>query len=105
MPVWVGVEPELAEKEPNDDPAAAMPVPSPVTVNGELVKDGDVDLYQVNARRGADLVVRVVAASIGSQADTEVAVLSPDGAVLAEDDDFKGGRDSLLVYRPRTTGR
>lgn len=104
MPVWVGVEPEQVEKEPNDDPASAMPVPSPVTVNGELAKAGDVDCYRVEARGGRDLVVRVVAASIGSQADTAVAVLSPDGTVLARDDDFKGGRDSLLVYRPPADG-
>ena len=104
MPLWVGSEPEQRETEPNDDLARAMAVQTPVTVNGLLEKAGDADLYRVTASGGRDLVVRVVAAAIGSQADVKVSVLAPDGTMLASNDDFMAQRDSLLVYRPSVDG-
>ncbi len=104
IPLWIGDEPELRETEPNDDLAQATAINAPATVNGILEKAGDVDFYRVDARAGRDLVVRVVAAAIGSQADVKVAVLALDGKVLAANDDFMGRRDSLLVYRPPADG-
>ena len=105
IPLWVGSDPEQREIEPNDDLAQAMAVQIPVTVNGLLEKAGDADLYRVTATSGRDLVVRVVAAAIGSQADVKVSVLAPDGTMLASNDDFMAQRDSLLVYRPSVDGR
>jgi hypothetical protein len=104
MPLWVGSEREQTESEPNDEPGLATPVDTPATVNGLLEKEGDVDLYRVNAHAGRDVVVRIVATPIGSETDTKVSVLAPDGKELASNDDFTGGRDSLLVYRPLQDG-
>lgn len=104
MPLWVGSEREQIESEPNDAPAQATAVETPATVNGLLEKDGDVDLYRVNARAGRDLVVRIVAATIGSETDTKVSVLALDGKELASNDDFARVRDSLLIYRPPQDG-
>ena len=104
MPLWVGAEPELIEQEPNDDPARAMALPAPVTVNGWLEREGDVDFYRVDGRAGQDLVVRVTASPIGSEMDPTVALLAPDGHELATNDDFGGNRDSLLIYRPSVDG-
>jgi hypothetical protein len=104
IPLWVGSDREQAETEPNDEPAQATVVETPATVNGLLEKAGDLDLYRVNGRAGRDLVVRVVAAAIGSQADLKISVLASDGKELASNDDFMGNRDSLLVYRPPQDG-
>lgn len=104
IPVWVGSDREQSESEPNDEPAQATVVDAPATVNGLLDKAGDVDLYRVDARAGRDLVVRAVAVAIGSQADVKVSVIAPDGKELASNDDFRGERDSLLVYRPAQDG-
>ena len=104
MPVWVGAEPEEVEKEPNDDLAQANEVSAPVTVNATLGREGDVDTYRVSARAGRDLVVSIVAAPLGSMTDTTVSVLSPDGHVLASNDDFRDSKDSLVVYRPAADG-
>ena len=42
-----------------------MALTAPVTVNGSLIKEGDVDDYRVDARAGRDLVVRVLATALG----------------------------------------
>jgi hypothetical protein len=81
-----------------------MALTPPVTVNGSLPKEGDVDYYRVDARAGRDLVVRVLATPLGSMTDPTVSLLSPDGRVLASNDDFNGMRDSLVVFRPEADG-
>jgi hypothetical protein len=98
--IWVGSDREQTETEPNDEPAQATAVQTPATVNGLLEKEGDVDVYRVDTRAGRDLVVRVVATPLGSEADVRVSVLSADGKELASNDDFGNSRDSLLIYRP-----
>jgi hypothetical protein len=101
---WVGAEPEAIEREPDDTAATAMALTTPVTVNGSLTKEGDVDYYRVDARAGRDLVVRVLATPLGSMMDPKVSLLSLDGHELASNDDFNGMRDSLVVYRPDADG-
>ena len=101
---WVGAEAEAVERTPNDAADKAMALTPPVTVNGSLPKEGDVDYYRVDARAGRDLVVRVLATPLGSMMDPKVALLSPDGRELASNDDFNGMRDSLVVFRPEADG-
>ena len=102
--IWIGAEPELTEREPDDTPQHPMVVSTPVTVNGTLDPEGDQDFYRVDAHAGRDLVVRIIAAPIGSALDSTVSVMTPDGRVLATNDDFEGSRDSLLTYRPDADG-
>ncbi len=101
---WVGAEAEAIERAPNDAADKAMALAPPVTVNGSLPKEGDVDYYRVDARAGRDLVVRVLATPLGSMMDPTVSLLSPDGRQLASNDDFNGMRDSLVVFRPEADG-
>lgn len=102
MPLWVGEDPEAQESEPNDTAQEAQALQTPVTVNGWLGMLEDVDMYRVRARAGRDLVFRVVAAPLGSNADVAVTLVDTQGATLASNDDFGLSRDSLLVYRPDT---
>jgi hypothetical protein len=101
---WVGDDREVTEVEPNDDARSAMALEGPRTVNGVLEKEGDADCYRIVARAGHDLVVSVVAAPIGSTADVAATVLALDGAELASNDDNRGNRDPLIVYRPEHDG-
>jgi len=104
MPVWVGEDAEASEVEPNDQPAHATPVSSPVTVNGWLGVLDDVDVFRVTARAGVDLVAKVTAAPLGSSVDSVITILSPSGRTLASNDDFGLSRDALAVYRPSADG-
>ena len=102
--LWVGEDRETFEQEPNDEPADATAVTSPVTVNGWLGALEDVDVFRVHARAGEDLVAKITATPIGSNVDTVVTFLGLDGATLAANDDFGPTRDSLAVYRPAADG-
>ena len=104
MPLWVGGLPERQEHEPDDEPAQATEATTPLTINGVLMEDGDVDHVRVHARAGHDLVVEVVATSLGSQLDAMLTLLDEQGRELASNDDFHNRRDSLILYRPRTDG-
>jgi hypothetical protein len=97
--LWVGDDPEALEREPNDSARDAQALSTPVTVNGWLGMLEDVDVYRVTARAGRDLVVRVIAVPLGSNADVAVTLLDQEGAELAANDDFGLSRDPLLIYR------
>jgi hypothetical protein len=78
----VGEGPELLEKEPNDLPAGAQPVPVPITVNGRIHgRTGacDADLFRFRARRGQTLVLEVAARRLGSPLDSLIEVLDLQG--------------------------
>jgi hypothetical protein len=100
MPLWVGEDLEAREAEPNDDLAQSQALTAPVTVNGWLGMLEDVDVYRVRARGGRDLVLKITAAPLGSNADAAIAVLDERGEMIAANDDFGIARDPLLVYRP-----
>jgi hypothetical protein len=100
MPLWVGEDPEAREAEPNDDIALSQALTTPVTVNGWLGMLEDVDVYRVHARAGRDLVLKITASPLGSNADAAVTLLDAGGGVLAANDDVGIARDPLLVYRP-----
>jgi hypothetical protein len=98
-PFLVGTLPEVAEQEPNDDPKHPQVLPGPaVTVNGRLGKPGDVDCFAVTCRQGQTLVADLEANStLRSPMDAVLQVVSPDGFVLAENNDFRG-LDPRIVY-------
>ena len=105
MPIPVGAEPEQVEKEPNDDLAQANEVSAPVTVNAMLrEREGDVDTYRVSARAGRRLRGEHRRGGARSMTDTTVSVPSPDGHVLASNDDFRDSKDSLVSIGPAADG-
>jgi len=102
-PFIVGVLPEVQEKEPNDDfkkPQALQA--TAVTVNGRLAKAGDVDCFALPLRQGQTLVAAVEAnRTLGSPMDGVVQVLSADGFVLAENNDYHGLDPQVVFPVPR----
>lgn len=104
-PFVVGHGPEVVEAEPNDDPAKAQPVEGPaVTVNGRLDRRGDVDGFAVTLAEGQTLVASLLANRVlGSPMDALLQVATPEGFVLAHEDDGHG-LDPQLVFRAPHAG-
>ncbi|MGH9431768.1 MAG: hypothetical protein ACRD3T_09515, partial [Terriglobia bacterium] len=77
-------EPEIAEREPNDQPAEAQPITVPAVVNGRIDKPGDSaapdqDYFRFTARRGERVSIEVAARRLGSPLDSVVEVLDAQG--------------------------
>ncbi|HEX7087496.1 MAG TPA: PPC domain-containing protein [Vicinamibacterales bacterium] len=105
-PLWVGEEREAHETGPDGDagPDAPMAVETPVTINGKLSEAGDVDAFRVPVRAGQELVAKVTATPLSSMLDATLQITTPDGTVLAANDDAGGARDPLVVYVPDADG-
>lgn len=97
-PFVVGSLPEVNEKEPNDSPGFAHKLAGPAVVNGRLQKRGDVDCFSVEAKKGQTLVASLLAnQTLRSPMDGVLQVLSADGFVLEQNNDFNG-LDPLVAY-------
>jgi hypothetical protein len=104
-PFVIGVLPELIEVEPNDEPKSSQRLTaSSMTVNGRLAKAGDVDGFAVALTRGQCLVAGLEAERpLGSPMDAVLQVVSPEGIVLAQNDDDVG-RDPRIVFEAPSAG-
>ncbi len=105
QPFLVGTLPELNEQEPNDSPQKAQTLSGvSVTVNGQLQKRGDVDVFAVGLTQGQTLVAAIEAhRTLGSPVDAVLQIVSPQGAVLAQNDDERE-IDPLLAFVAPATG-
>lgn len=104
-PFIVGALPEVAEKEPNDDfkKPQLIEVPSAV-VNGKLEKSGDVDCFAVQLKKGQTLIASLEAHdTLRSPIDAMMQVLSGDGFVLDENNDFRG-LDPQIAFTAKKDG-
>lgn len=88
--------------EPNDAPAAAVPIAYGQEVTAEICPAGDVDYYRFTGRAGDRVAVNVDAVDAGlSDLDAVVHLLDSDGVnALAENDDEDYGvrRDPHLGF-------
>jgi hypothetical protein len=91
-PFLVGTLPEIAEKEPNDDPLKPQVLnTSRVVVNGRLDKAKDVDVFSLKLKKGETLVASLEAnRTLRSPMDGVLQILSADGFVLEQNDDWRG---------------
>ena len=90
-PFLVGTLPEAPEQEPNDDPKKPHTIDQTgVTINGRLEKKvGDVDHYALNLKKGQTLVASLEAyRTLRSPMDAHLQIVTPDGLVLEQNDDF-----------------
>lgn len=90
---------EVVEQDPNDEPGKAQGVKElPAIVNGRLEKINDADVFSVSLKKGQTLVAAVEAyRTLRSPMDAVLQVLSADGFVLAQNDDFKE-MDPLIAF-------
>ncbi len=89
-PFIVGTLPEVLEQEPNDDPKKPQVLEkSQVVVNGRLDRAGDVDTFAVKLTKGQTLVASLEAnRTLRSPMDGVLQILSADGFVLEQNDDY-----------------
>lgn len=101
-PFIVGALPELVEKEPNDDFRKSQRVVQSCVVNGKLEKSGDVDCFEVQLKKGQTLIASVEAhAALRSPMDAMLQVLSADGFVLEENNDFHDLDPQIAFIAPK----
>ena len=107
----LSAHPEFREAEPNDTAETAYgvgdrhAVPAPAILNGRIDQPGDTDGWWLQAQPGTRFQVEVRAAVLGSQLDSVIEVVAPDGRVLAQADDRGTQPDSRLTFAPPTEGR
>jgi hypothetical protein len=90
-PFVVGTLAEVNEKEPNDSPRTAQKLAGPTVVNGRLQARGDVDCFAVEAKKGQTVVASLLAnRTLRSPMDGVLQVVSPEGIVLEQNNDFHG---------------
>ncbi len=90
-PFVVGVLPEIAETEPNDDATKPQVVERSCVVNGKLAKSNDVDCFAVKLTKGQTLVASLLAHhTLRSPMDAVLQVVSADGFVLKQNHDHHG---------------
>jgi hypothetical protein len=106
LPFLVDTLAETIEQEPNDSPQLPQTLPGPATVvNGRLQKRGDVDVFAVGLTEGQTLVAALEAhRTLGSPVDAVLQIVSPRGAVLAQNDDERE-LDPLLTFVAPATGK
>jgi hypothetical protein len=101
-PFIVGTLPEIMEKEPNDEFAKPQVVDKNAVVNGRLEKPGDVDCFAVALKKGQTLVASLEANHVlKSPMDGVLQILSADGFVLDQNNDFRGLDPQLAFTAPK----
>lgn len=104
-PFIVGALPEVTEQEPNDNFKKPHVLPGPsAVVNGKLEKSGDVDCFAVALKKGQTLVASLEAHdTLRAPIDAMMQVLSADGFVLEENNDFRG-LDPQIAFTAKADG-
>jgi hypothetical protein len=101
----VGPFPVLNEIEPNNTPTNAQKVPLNTTVAG-VIQNEDVDCFAVELKKGQRLSAEVEGMRLGRGTfDGRLAVLGPDGSILADvDDTWLGMQDPFVSLLAPTDG-
>jgi hypothetical protein len=79
-------EPEVDEKEPNDDSETAQALSLPSVVNGDLEAAGSRDIYRFSGKKGEALYVDVRAEALGSPLKPHVTVRNAKGETVVSGD-------------------
>ena len=95
-PFLIGDLPEHIESESNSTPQLAEPLNLPVTLNGQIYGEQDVDFFRLTLRKDQVLVCDVLAGRIGSRLDPLVQLLDTNGRLL-EPQEIRIGRDPVLA--------
>jgi hypothetical protein len=101
----VSPDPQLEEKEPNDEFAHPQPVDTlPAWINGRLEKAGDVDSYRVSLAAGQTLVASLECFVLGSPVDPVLRVVAPSGVQLAINHDDGRTFDPFVTWTAPAAG-
>jgi hypothetical protein len=99
----VGDVPEFIEAESNSAPEKAERITLPVTLNGQIAGERDLDYFRFEAVAGDVVNVDVAAARLGSPLDPVVEVYDRPGRRLAVEE-IRVGSDPVLAFRVAAAG-
>jgi hypothetical protein len=85
---------DIAEKEPNNTPAASQPVEINSAVNGNSDGSGQ-DVFRIAVRQGQRFILQCDAGKLDSDLDASMTVVAPDGRIIAGSRDYFG-RDPFI---------
>jgi hypothetical protein len=104
-PFLIGTLPEVVEQEPNDDFRQPQQLSgTTIIANGQLGRQGDVDVFALSLAKDQTLVAAMEANGVlGSPMDAALQVLTADGFVRAQSHDERG-LDPLLVFTAPAAG-
>lgn len=102
-PFIVGDLPEFIEEEPNSVPSEAQRIELPVTINGQIAGENDLDYFRFDATAGDVVRVDLAAARLGSFLDPILQVTGPDGQRVTVDD-LRIGADPVIAFRAAVSG-
>lgn len=103
-PFLVGDLPEFIETESNSSADRAEPLTLPVTVNGQIDGERDMDYFSIDANHGEVIVAEVVAARIGSPLDTVLQFRDAAGRRLPTQE-VRIGNDQVIALKAPATGK
>ncbi len=101
-PFLIGDLPEFIETESNSTFAKAEKIQLPVTVNGQIHGERDVDYFRFTAEAGQIVSCEVVAGRIGSRLDPVIELLDARGKKV-EAELAHIGSDPVLVFWSEST--
>jgi hypothetical protein len=102
-PFLVGDLPECIEAESNSTPARAEPIELPVTLNGQIAGERDLDYFQFELEAGELLSIEMFAARLGSPIEPVIELQDETGRRL-QAFETRLGSDPLLVARTPAKG-
>ncbi|HEV3344061.1 MAG TPA: hypothetical protein VG125_27045, partial [Pirellulales bacterium] len=92
-PVVVSRLPDSIESGGEHNTAAtAQPISAPTGVSGRIARDGEIDCYQFECKKGDRFNFEIVARRNQSMLDPVLRVLNEQGGALLENDDLNTGR-------------
>jgi hypothetical protein len=85
----------LETADDNNAPEKAQPLAIPGGVSGRIERDGDLDCYTFEAKKGEAFSFEVLARRQQSMLDSVLRILNEKGAQVAENDDLNTGRHNF----------
>jgi hypothetical protein len=102
-PFVVGDLPEFIETESNSLPDRAERVELPVTVNGRIAGESDLDYYIFAADAGDVVLCDTMAGRLGSPLDPVIEITDPNGRRVTLNE-MRVGSDPILAFRAALSG-
>ncbi|MBM80961.1 MAG: hypothetical protein CMJ78_10260 [Planctomycetaceae bacterium] len=102
-PFIIGELPEFIERESNSIFKHAEKIKLPVTVNGQISGERDLDHFRFEANAGDVVVLDMMAARLGSRLDPIVDVLDGKGKVIRVQQ-IHAGSDPVIALKAPSTG-
>ena len=102
-PFVIGELPEFIESESNSAADRAETITLPVTINGQIHGERDLDYFRFSATKGQITICEVLARRLGSRLDPIVEILDHNGQRVPVQIAHRGS-DPLLAFRAEQDG-